>query len=102
MSRGLRIGTKILINAFDLLLNFRLHTLDPCFYCAQDQFLFWSFGNNYRNLVITGILRDILQNPPTLRPKWEAEPGDPRRTDKCLSILGKSAKKAIDSNTGFW
>jgi len=61
-----------------------------------------SFGNNYRNPVITGILRDILRNSPTLHPKWEVEPGDLRRTDKCPAILGKSAENAIGNDMSFW
>ncbi len=61
-----------------------------------------SFGNNYRNPVITGILRDVRWNLPTLHPKWEAEPGDPRRAGKCPSILGKSAENAIDNDMSFW
>ena len=59
-----------------------------------------SFGNNHRNSVITGILMDILWNSPTLHPKWEAAPDVPIMTDKCPSMLGKSAKKAIDNNSG--
>jgi len=42
-----------------------------------------SFGKNYWNPVITGILRDVPWNSPTLHPKWEAEPDDPRRMSKC-------------------
>jgi hypothetical protein len=34
--------------------------------------------------------------------KWEAKPGDPRRTDKCPSILSKLAENAIDNDMGFW
>jgi len=64
--------------------------------------VFKSFGKNYRNPVITGILRDVLWNLHTLHPKWEAEPGDPRRTDKYPSILGKSAENAMDNNMSFW
>jgi len=60
-----------------------------------------SFGNHDRNPVITGILRDVLWNSPTLHPKCEAAPDVPIRTDKCPSMLGKSAKKAIDNNSGF-
>ena len=60
-----------------------------------------SFGNNYRNPVITGILRDVLWNLPTLHPKWKVEPGSAVKTDKCPSILGKLVKNAIDNNWGF-
>ena len=51
---------------------------------------FMSFGNNYRNPVITGILRHVRWNLPTLHPKWEVEPGDPIRTGKCSSILSNT------------
>ena len=64
--------------------------------------LFMSFGRNYRNQVIAGILSDVLQNLPTLHPKWGAAPGDSRSTDKCASMLGKSAKNAIDNNSDLW
>jgi len=58
-------------------------------------------GNNYRNSIITGILRDIFWNSPTLHPKCEAAPEVPIRTDRCLSMLGKLAENAIDNNSGF-
>ena len=61
-----------------------------------------SFGKNYWNPVITGILRDVPWNSPTLHPKWEVESGDSRRTDKYPSILIKSAENAIDNDMSFW
>ena len=61
-----------------------------------------SFGNNDRNSATTGILRDFLWNSPTLRTKCEAAPDVPIGTGRCLSMVGESGKKAIDSNTGFW
>ena len=32
----------------------------------------------------SGIMRDVPWNLPTLHAKWEAEPGDAKRVDKCL------------------
>jgi hypothetical protein len=60
-----------------------------------------SFGKNYRKPVITGILRDIPWNSPTLHSKSEAASNISIKTDKRPSILEKLAKKAIDSNSGF-
>jgi hypothetical protein len=48
-----------------------------------------SFGKNYGNPVITGILRDVPWNSPTLHPKWGAVPDIPIRTDKHPSMLRK-------------
>jgi hypothetical protein len=48
-----------------------------------------SFGNNYRNQVITGILRIVLWKSPTFHPKWGTAPGTSVKTDKCPSMLGK-------------
>jgi len=45
-----------------------------------------SFGKNDRNQVITGILRDVLWNSPTLHPKSEAAPDVTIRADKCPSM----------------
>jgi hypothetical protein len=52
-----------------------------------------SFGNNYRNSVITGFLRNVLSNSPTLYSKCGTAPDVPIKADKCPSMLGKSAKK---------
>jgi hypothetical protein len=60
-----------------------------------------SFGKNYVNAVITGILRGVLWNSPTLHPKLGAVPDIPIRTDKHPSMLGKQAKNTIDNNWGF-
>jgi hypothetical protein len=60
-----------------------------------------SFGNNDRNPVTTGILRDVLLNLPTLHPKCEAAPDVTIKADKCPSMLGELAKKAIDNKSGF-
>lgn len=45
-----------------------------------------SFGKNYRNPAITGILRDVLWNSPTRHPKCEAESSDSRRTDSLIIL----------------
>ena len=39
-----------------------------------------SFGNNYGNSVIIGILSGIFWNLPALHPKWEVAPEVPIRT----------------------
>ena len=48
-----------------------------------------NFGNNYRNSLITGFLRKVLSNSPTLHPKLGVLPDIPIRTDKHPSMLGK-------------
>ena len=52
-----------------------------------------SFGRNHRNAVNTQICVLHLENSPTHHLKEEVDLGDPRRTEKCSSILENRLKK---------